>query len=176
MSIISDMENIILSLEPAFHRVERYLLWQNRYASILAFTLGHGIFYAIARAGLRPFCAMTIVLFILHLLDCIKKKRVFDEEKNCSQLTQLVLQSYRNVCQTQDKLQTIKTENRVKYSLIIILICLLLAYIGMKINGFYVSYLVMLVLFTLPAIKYHKILPKVLKRLAPLLEQLDESM
>jgi hypothetical protein len=176
MYLLSDMEDIILSLEPAFHRVERYLLWQNRYASIIAFALGHGIFYAIARAGLRPFCAITIVLLILHLLDCIKKKRLYDEENKFSQLTQLVLQSYRNICQTQEKLQTIKTENRLKYSLIIILICLLLAYIGMKINGFYVSYLVMLVLFTLPAIKYHKILPKLLKRLAPILEQLDQSM
>ncbi len=79
MYLLSDMEDIILSLEPAFHRVERYLLWQNRYASIIAFALGHGIFYAIARAGLRPFCAITIVLLILHLLDCIKKKRLYDE-------------------------------------------------------------------------------------------------
>jgi hypothetical protein len=170
------MEDIILSLEPAFHRVERFLLWQNRYASILAFAVGHGIFYAIARTGLRPYCAITIVLLILHLLDCIKKKRLYNEEKDFSQLTQFVLQSYRNLYQTQEKLQTIKTENRLKYSLIIILICLILAYIGMKINGFYLSYLVMLVLFTLPAIRYHKILPKILKRLAPILEQLDESM
>jgi hypothetical protein len=170
------MEDLILSLEPVFHRLERFLLWHNRYASLIAFAIGHGIFYAIARAGLRPFCAMTIVLFIFHLLDCFKKKRLYTEEKQFSELTQFVLQSYRNICQTQKKLQTIKTENRLKYSMIIILICLILAYIGMKIHGFYVSYLLMLILFTLPAIVYHKLMQKLLKRLAPILEQLDESM
>jgi len=170
------MEDIILSLEPTFHRVERFILWHNRYASLFAFALGHGIFYAIARAGLRPFCAITIVLFIFHVLDCIKKKRLYNDEKDFSELTKFVLHSYRNLCQTQEKLNTIKTENRMKYSMIIIIICLILAYIGMKINGFYVSYLVMLILFTLPAIVYHKIIPKLLKRLAPILEQLDQSM
>jgi hypothetical protein len=170
------MEDIILSLEPGFHRIERFLLWHNRYASLLAFSLGHGIFYAIARAGLRPFCAITIVLLILHILDCIKKKRLFNEEKNLCELTQLVLRSYRHTCQTHEKLNIIKTENRAKYSLIIIIICVMLAYIGVKINGFYVSYLVMLILFTLPAIVYHKLMQKLLKRLAPILEQLDQSM
>jgi len=105
-----------------------------------------------------------------------KKKRLNNEEKNLSELTKFVLNSYRNLCQTQEKLQTIKTENRMKYSLIIIMICLIFAYIGIKINGFYVSYLVMLILFTLPAIVYHKLIQKLLKRLAPILEQLDESM
>jgi len=170
------MEDIILSLESGFHRIERFLLWHNRYASLLAFSLGHGIFYAIARAGLRPFCAITIVLLILHILDCIKKKRLYNEEKNLSELTQLVLRSYRHICQTHEKLNIIKTENRTKYSLIISIICVMLAYIGVKINGFYVSYLVMLILFTLPAIVYHKLMQKLLKRLAPILEQLDQSM
>jgi hypothetical protein len=56
------------------------------------------------------------------------------------------------------------------------IICLIFAYIGVKINGFYVSYLFMLILFTLPAIVYHKLTTKLLKRLAPILEQLDQSM
>ncbi|CAF4201359.1 unnamed protein product, partial [Rotaria magnacalcarata] len=34
----------------------------------------------------------------------------------------------------------------------------------------------MLILFTLPAIVYHKLIPKLLQRLAPVLEQLDQSM
>lgn len=170
------MEEIIVSLEPVFHRVERFLLWHNRYASLLAFALGHGLFYAIARTGLRPFCAVTMVLFVLHLLDCLKKKRADAAEKNLSELTQLVLNSYRRTWQTHEKLNTIKTENRRKYSLIVALVCLALAYIGVKINGFLVSYLVMLLLFTLPAVVYHRIVPKLLKRLAPLLEQLDQSM
>jgi hypothetical protein len=173
------MEDIIISLEPAFHRVERFILWHNRYASLLAFLLGHCIFYAIARAGLRPFCAIILVVLIFHILDCLKRKRshiIINEEKNLCELTQLVLRSYRHVCQTHEKLNTIKTENRVKYSMIIIVICLILAYIGVKINGFYVSYLTMLILFTLPAIVYHKLIPKLLKRLAPVLEQLDQSM
>jgi Flp pilus assembly protein TadB len=170
------MEDIILSLEPAFHRVERFLLWHNRYASLIAFAIGHGIFYAIARSGLRPFCAITIVLLILHILDCIKKKRVNNEEQNLSELTQFVLRSYRYGWQTHEQLNTIKTENRLKYSLIIMIICLIFAYIGVKINGFYVSYLFMLILFTLPAIVYHKLTTKLLKRLAPILEQLDQSM
>ncbi len=173
------MEDIIVSLEPAFHRVERFILWHNRYASLLAFLLGHCIFYAIARAGLRPFCAIMLVVLIFHILDCLKQKRsqlITTEEKNFCELTQLVLRSYRHLCQTHEKLNTLKTENRVKYSIIIILICLILAYIGVKINGFYVSYLTMLILFTLPAIVYHKLIPKLLKRLAPVLEQLDQSM
>ncbi|CAF1202304.1 unnamed protein product [Adineta steineri] len=170
------MEDIIISLEPAFHRIERFLLWHNRYASLIAFILGHAMFYAIARAGLRPFCAITIVLIILHILDCIKKKRLVDEEKNLSELTQLVLRSYRHTCQTHEKLNIIKTENRTKYSFIIIIVCLILAYIGVKLHGFYVSYIVMLILFTLPAIVYHKLIPKLLKRVAPVLEQLDQSM
>jgi hypothetical protein len=176
MFFISDMEDIILSLEPTFHYLERFLLWHNRYISLFVFAIGHGIFYAIARAGLRPFCAITIVLFIFHILDCIKKKRLYEDEKNFSELTKFILHFYRNLYQTQEKLNTIKTENRMKYSLILILICLLLAYIGIKINGFYVSYLIMLILFTLPAIIHHKILQKLLKRLAPILEQLDQSM
>ncbi|CAF1101195.1 unnamed protein product [Adineta ricciae] len=170
------MEEIILSLEPAFHRIERFLLWHNRYVSLVAFILIHGIFYAIARAGLRPLCAITIVLMIFHVLDCIKKKRVVNEEKNLSDLTQVVLNSYRRTIETHERLNVIKTENRSKYSLILIVICFILAYTGMKINGFYVSYIVMLILFTLPAIIYHKMIPKLLKRLAPILEQLDESM
>jgi hypothetical protein len=170
------MEDIILSLEPLFHRLERFLLWHNRYASLFAFAIGHGIFYAIARAGLRPFCAITIILLIFHLLDCLKKKRLNNEEKNLSELTQFVLRSYRYVWQTRDQLNTIKTENRLKFSLIIMVICVVLAYIGVKINGFYVSYLFMLILFTLPAIVYHKLISKLLKRLAPILEQLDQSM
>ena len=170
------MEDIILSLEPTFHRLERFILWHNRYASLVAFAIGHGIFYAIARAGLRPFCAITIILLIFHLLDCLKKKRLNNEEKNLSELTQFVLRSYRYVWQTHDQLNTIKTENRLKFSLIIMIICVIFAYIGMKINGFYVSYLFMLILFTLPAVVYHKLIPKLLKRLAPILEQLDQSM
>ncbi|CAF5202264.1 unnamed protein product, partial [Rotaria magnacalcarata] len=116
---------------------------------------GHGIFYAVARAGLKPYCAITLVVFIFHVLDCIKKKRVCDEEKNLSELTKLILRSYRYVCNTNEKLNIIKR---------------------MKINGYYVSYLVMLILFTLPAIIYHKLITKLLKRLAPILEQLDQSM
>jgi hypothetical protein len=173
------MEDIIISLEPAFHRVERFILWHNRYASLLAFLLGHCIFYAIALAGLRPFCAIILVVLIFHILDCLKRKRsqlMINEEKNFCELTQLVLRSYRHVCQTHEKLNTLKTQNRVKYSVLIIVICLVLAYIGVKINGFYVSYLTMLILFTLPAIVYHKLIPKLLKRLAPVLEQLDQSM
>lgn len=174
------MEDIIVSLEPAFNRVERFILWHNRYASLVAFILGHCIFYAIARAGLRPFCAVVLVVLIFHILDCLKQKRAHlinnNGEKNLCELTQLVLRSYKHVCQTHEKLNTLKTENRVKYSLIIIVVCLLLAYIGIKINGFYVSYLTMLILFTLPAIVYHKLIPKLLKRLAPVLEQLDQSM
>ena len=174
------MEDIIVSLEPVFHRVERFILWHNRYASLVAFLLGHCIFYAIARAGLRPFCAVTLVLLMFHILDCLKQKRssslVINDEKKFCELTQLVLRSYRHICQTHEKLNTLKTENRLKYSLIIIFICLLFAYIGVKINGFYVSYITMLILFTLPAIVYHKLIPKLLRRLAPVLEQLDQSM
>ncbi|CAF0781390.1 unnamed protein product [Rotaria sordida] len=173
------MEDIIVSLEPAFHRVERFMLWHNRYASLLAFFLGHCIFYAIARAGLRPFCAMTLVVLIFHILDCLKKKRSYSSdngEQNLCELTKLVLRSYRHLCETHEKLNTLKTENRVKYSILIIVICLILAYIGVKINGFYVSYITMLILFTLPAIVYHKLIPKLLQRLAPVLEQLDQSM
>jgi hypothetical protein len=170
------MEDIILSLEPAFHRIENVVLWHNRYASLFVFILGHGIFYAIACTGLRPFCAITIVLFLFHILDCIKKKPIYTDEKDFSQLTRYALHSYRNLYQTQEKLNTIKTENRAKYSLIMIFICLILAYIGIKINGFYVSYIIMLILFTLPAIFYHKLIQKLLKRLLPILEQLDQSM
>jgi len=173
------MEDIIISLEPAFNRVERFILWHNRYASLLAFLLGHCIFYAIARAGLRPFCALILVVLIFHILDCLKQKRshlITNEEKNLCELTQLVIRSYRHLCQTHEKLNTLKTENRLKYSIIIIVICLILAYIGVKLNGFYVSYLTMLILFTLPAIVYHKLIPKLLRRLAPLIEQLDQSM
>ncbi|CAF1015977.1 unnamed protein product [Rotaria sordida] len=170
------MEDIIITLEPVFHRIERFLLWHNRYASLFAFILGHSIFYAIAHIGLKPYCAITLVLFIFHIIDCMRKKRIIDEEKNLSELTQFFLRSYKYICHTHEKLNIIKTENRMKYSIIISFISLLLAYIGMKINGYYVSYLVMLILFTLPAIVYHKIIPKLLKRLAPILEQLDESM
>ena len=170
------MEDIILSLEPVFHRIERFILWHNRYGSLFAFILGHGIFYSIARVGLRPFCAITLVLLLFHILDCIKRKRLYDNENKFSELTQLILRSYRYMCQTHENLNTIKTENRMKYLLIIIIICLIFAYIGMKINGFYVSYFVMLILFTFPAIVYHKLISKLLKRLAPILEQLDQSM
>jgi hypothetical protein len=173
------MEDIIVSLEPAFNRVERFILWHNRYASLLVFLLGHCIFYAIAWAGLRPFCAVILVVLVFHILDCLKQKRsqtMPNEERNLCELTQLVLRSYRHLCQTHERLNTLKTENRMKYSLIIIVICLILAFIGVKINGFYVSYLTMLILFTLPAIVYHKLIPKLLKRLAPVLEQLDRSM
>lgn len=170
------MEDIILSLEPAFHRIERFLLWHNRYASLFVFILGHGIFYAIARTDLRPFSAIAIVLLLFHILDCIKKKPIYTDEKDLSQLTQYVLYSYRNLSQTQDKLNEIKIENRKKYSLIMIFICLLLAYTGIKVHGFYISYFIMLILFTLPAIFYHKLIKKLLKRLAPMLEQLDQSM
>ncbi|CAF1199504.1 unnamed protein product [Adineta ricciae] len=173
------MEDIIVSLEPAFHRVERFILWKNRYASLLAFALAHAIFYAIARAGLRPFCAITLVILIFHILDSLKQKRahlIDNEDKNLCELTQLVLRSYRHLCQTHEKLNTLKTENRVKYSIIIIAICLTLAVIGVKINGFYVSYITMLILFTLPAVVYHKLIPKLLRRLAPVIEQLDQSM
>ncbi|CAF2486968.1 unnamed protein product [Rotaria sp. Silwood2] len=173
------MEDIIVSLEPAFHRVERFMLWHNRYASLLAFFIGHCIFYAIARAGLRPFCAITLVVLIFHMLDCLKKKRsnlLVNGEQNLCELTKLVLRSYHHLCETHEKLNTLKTENRVKYSILIIIICLILAYIGVKINGFYVSYITMLILFTLPAIVYHKLIPKLLQRLAPVLEQLDQSM
>ncbi|UJR36967.1 hypothetical protein I4U23_029675 [Adineta vaga] len=173
------MEDLIVSLEPAFHRVERFILWKNRYASLLAFVLGHAIFYAIARAGLRPFCAITLVVLIFHILDSLKQKRSHlsdHDDKNLCELTQLLLRSYRHLCQTHEKLNTLKTENRVKYSLIIIVICLTLAVIGVKINGFYVSYLTMLILFTLPAVVYHKLVSKLLQRLAPFIEQLDQSM
>jgi hypothetical protein len=173
------MEDIIVSLEPAFHRVERFILWHNRYASLLAFLIGHCIFYAIARAGLRPFCAIVLVVLIFHILDCLKQKRsplLASGEKHLCELTQLVLRSYRHLCQTHEQLNTLKTENRVKYSVLIIVICFILAYIGVKLNGFYVSYLIMLILFTLPAIVYHKLIPKLLQRLKPVLEQLDQSM
>lgn len=173
------MEDIIVSMEPAFHRVERFILWKNRYASLLAFGIGHAMFYAIARAGLRPFCAITLVVLIFHVLDTLKQKRIAhsdNDDKNLCELTQLVLRSYRQLCQAHEKLNTLKTENRVKYSLFIIVVCLVLAVIGVKINGFYVSYLTMLVLFTLPAVVYHKLIPKLLKRLAPVIEQLDQSM
>lgn len=176
-SFISDpMEDLILALEPAFHRLERFLLWHNRYASILVFAIGHAIFYGIARAGLRPFSAIAIVLFLFHLLDCFRRKRSMTEEENLSELTRLILQSYRHLCQTGEKFQTIKTINRRKYSFILIVICIILAFLGMKIHGFYISYFFMLILFTLPAIKYHRLLPKLLIRLAPVLEQLDQSM
>ena len=173
------MEDIIISLEPAFNRVERFILWHNRYASLAAFVLGHGIFFAIARAGLRPFCAVALVVLLFHILDCFKHKRAQlfnNEEKNLSELTQLVLRSYRHVCETHERLNTLKTENRLKYSILIIAVCLALAFIGVKINGFYVSYITMFILFTLPAIVYHKLIPKLLRRLAPVLEQLDQSM
>ena len=170
------MEDLILALEPAFHRLEKFLLWKNRYASILVFAIGHAIFYAIARAGLRPFCAMAIVLFLFHLLDCFRRKRSIGEEENLSELTRLILQSYRHLCQTGEKLQNIKSINRRKYSFILIVISIFLALLGRKIHGFYISYFLMLILFTLPAIKYHRLLPKLLKRLAPVLEQLDQSM
>lgn len=173
------MEDIIISLEPAFNRVERFILWHNRYASLLAFFVGHCIFYAIARAGLRPFCAIMLVVLMFHILDCLKKKRshlLANGEENLSELTKLVLRSYRQLWETHEILNTLKTENRVKYSVIIIIACLILAYIGVKISGFYVSYIAMLILFTLPAVVYHKLIPKLLKRLAPILEQLDQSM
>ena len=169
------MEDIIVSLEPAFHRVERFILWHNRYASLLAFLLGHCIFYAIAWAGLRPFCAVVLVVLVFHILDCLKQKRshtIQNEERNLCELTQLVLRSYRHLCQTHERLNTLKTENRVKYSSIIAVVCLTLAFIGVKINGFYVSYLTMLILFTLPAIVYHKLIPKLLQRLHPYLNNL----
>ena len=173
------MEDIILSREPAFHRVERFILWHNRYASLLAFVIGHCIFYAIARAGLRPFCAVVLVFLVLHILDCLKPKRsstTTNNEENLCELTKLVLRSYRYICQTHEHLNTLKTENRLKYSLILVVICLFLAFIGVKISGFYVSYITMLIIFTLPAIVYHKLMQKLLKRLAPVLEQLDQSM
>ena len=174
--LLADMEELLISLEPVFHRVERFVLWHNRYASFLAFFVGHCLFYAVARAGLRPFCAITLVLLIFHLLDCLRKKRSANEQENLSELTQLILRSYRRVRQTHEQFNTIKTENRVKYSLILLFGCLLFAYIGMKLNGFYVSYLTMLIVFTFPAIVYHQLLRKLLKRLAPILEQLDQSM
>ena len=173
------MEDIIVSLEPAFHRIERFILWHNQYASLLAFIIGHCIFYAIARIGLRPFCATILVILLFHILDCFKKKRshlLVNEEKDLSELTQLILRSYRHIWETHDKLNTLKTENRAKYSILIIIICLILGCIGLKISGFYVSYIIMLMLFTLPAIVYHKLIPKLLQRLSPLLEQLDRSM
>ena len=173
------MEDIIVSLEPAFHRVERFILWHNRYASLLAFVLGHCIFFAIAHAGLRPFCAIVLVVLVFHILDCLKQKRsvIFNnEEQNLSELTQLVLRSYRHLCRTHERLNTLKTENRVKYSILIIAMCLALAFIGVKINGLWVSYLTMLILFTLPAVFYHKLIPKLLQRAGPVLQQLDESM
>lgn len=173
------MEDIIRSLEPAFHRVERFILWHNRYASFAAFLIGNVIFYAMARAGLRPFCGIMLVILAFHILDCFKRKRAHllnsDDQQFC-ELTQLILRSYRYVCQTHERLNTLKTENRVKYSLLISLICLILAIVGMKINGYYISYLIMLTLFTLPAIVYHKLIPKFLKRIAPVLEQFDRSM
>lgn len=173
------MEDIILSLEPAFHRLERFILWHNRYASFAAFLLGNVIFYAVARAGLRPFCAVMLVLLAFHLLDCLKRKRTHlltnDGEHFCD-LTQLILRSYRYLCQTHERLNTLKTENRAKYSLLISAVCLILAILGMKVNGYYISYVIMLVLFTLPAIVYHQLIPKLLQRLAPFLEQLDRSM
>jgi hypothetical protein len=84
------MEDIIVSLEPAFHRIERFLLWHNRYASLLAFIFGHVIFYCIARAGLRPYCAITLIILIFHILDCIKKKRLYNDEKDLSELTKFL--------------------------------------------------------------------------------------
>lgn len=173
------MEDIILSLEPAFYRVERYILWQNGYKSFLAFLFGNGLFYAIARAGLRPFCALFVVLFGFHILDSLKQRRsqpLPNDENQYCELTKLILRSYRQVCQTHEQLLTLKNENRLKYSLLIMIVCAILAIVGLKFSGYYISYFIMLVLFTLPGIIYHKLIPKLLKRVAPVLEQFDRSM
>ena len=170
------MEEIIISLEPVLHRAERFLLWHNRYVSLMAFVLLHGVFYAVACAGLRPFCAIVLVLFAFHLLDFFKKRTTTNDETHLSTVTQFVLQSYRYLWQTHDQFNSIKSRNRTKSSILLMLVCLLSAYVGVKINGFYVSYLLMFGLFTLPAVVHHKLAHKVLKRLAPILEQLDQSM
>lgn len=170
------MENLILSFEPLFHRIDQFVLWKNRYASVIAFFISHGLFYIIAYAGLKPYCGITLILFLFHIFDCLKRKHLNEEEKNCSDLTQLILRIYRSMCNSYEKLNMLKTENHMKYSLILIIICSMFAYVGVKINGYYVSYIVMLSILILPAIIYHRLVPKLLKRLAPLLEQLDQSM
>ena len=157
------MEDLLISLEPIFQRVERFVLWHNRYISFVAFLVAHCLIYAVARAELRPLCAIALVLFVFHLLDCLRRKRSSDEQTNLSELTQFVLRCYRHLCQTQD---------RVKY----LLIFLLFAYVGIKLNGVYVSHLAMLIIFTFPAMVYHQLGRKLLKRLAPIFEQLDQSM
>ncbi|CAF0809191.1 unnamed protein product [Didymodactylos carnosus] len=175
------MEDIIISLEPALNRIERLIFWKNRYATLLAFIALHIIFYSIARAGLRPFCAVVLVCLVFHILDCLKRKRHFkktddnEKEKLC-ELTRLVLRSYRSVCHAYQSLSTLKTENKAKYSLVLFIFCLLFAGIGLKLNGFYFTYITLLILFTLPGIVYHKLVQKFFTRIKPILEQLDQSM
>ena len=69
------IDEMVLAIDPALHKVEEILLWQNKFKTGAVFTFFHFLFWLFQNFNIRTYCTISCVLLVLHLLDAYRTKK-----------------------------------------------------------------------------------------------------
>jgi len=181
------VEEIVLAIDPALRKIEEILLWKNKLKTVLVFSFVHLVFWLFIIYNVRIYCIIASVFLFFHLLDAYRTKKRRELNKLKNQPPKKVIENIcplgRYIIFVQKKtslwltsLRNLKEKNKVQYFLALFLFWSMLAVIGCKIRGLYLSYAMFWLVFFLPPILHYELPKKALRKCLPLLEQLDQSM
>ena len=69
------VNEIVLVVDPALHKIEEILLWKNKFKTITIFSLIHLFFWLFYLSNVHTYCLISCILLILHLLDGYRAKK-----------------------------------------------------------------------------------------------------
>lgn len=178
------IDEMVLAIDPALHKVEEILLWQNKFKTGAVFTFFHFLFWLFQNFNIRTYCTISCVLLVLHLLDAYRTKKRREilrlqqssKSKNVSSIGRYIIFVYTKLMSLWNELIKLKRKNRLQYFLLVIVLWSMGGVIGYKIKGFYLSYALFWIVFFVPAIIHYDLMRKLIRKAMPLLEQLDHSM
>lgn len=198
------VNEIVLAIDPFLCKIEQILLWKHKGKSMAIFTLCHFLFWLFLNYNIRTYCTISVVLLIFHLLDMYRTKKrrdliklhqsnkniteaeeIIQSPKNeshsnlyssLSSLGKFIIYFKQKISIVYNQLNRLKRRNRFLYFTAMLIFWSMTAIIGTRIQGFYLSYIVFWIIFTVPAVVHFDIPKKILSRALPLLEQLDQSM
>lgn len=179
------VQEIVLAIDPALCKIEKILLWKNKLKTCGVFTLSHVIIWLMYTYNIRTYCTLAIICLGFHLLDAYRTKKrreilKLQANKNVveglSSLGRFIIYFNNKLKLALVKLNKLKRRNRLIYFFVMLTFWSMTAIIGTKIQGFYLSYSLFWIIFFVPAIIHFDIPRKLLRRILPLLEQLDHSM
>lgn len=182
------VKEVLLAIDPAMRHIEEILLWKNKFKTGAVFTTFHFLFWLLQTFNIRTYCTLAFLCLCLHLLDAYRVKRrrqlikmhhaspTKDLSETLSSLGHYILYVHVKLQFIWKRLRKLKQKNRLQYFLLMLTFWTLMTILGVKVRGFFLSYLLFWFLFFVPAILHYNLARKLLNKALPFLEQLDHSM